>query len=127
MADNLQVGARVNVFLAGVPPEWFTKAQITINSNSQEIITVNEGYAGESPSTPMVEISVDFAVPKSGANLALFSDYVANGKAAALQFNAGGAKYASTGRITTVSTSGGANAVTEGSFTWRGKATPLTV
>lgn len=120
MADTtLQVGARVQFFASGVPFEWFTKASVTLSPNTQEILTVNDGYVGESPGVPMIEIGVDYAVPKSAANVGgLWNTIVDNGYLPA-QFNCGGLRYASTGKITNLTVSGGVNEVTSGTFTWR--------
>lgn len=120
MADNtLQVGARVQFFVEGIPLEWFTNASVTVAPNTQEILTVNEGYAGESPGTPMVEISVDFAVPKSAANLGLLWNVVQDQSFLPAQFNCGALKYAATGKVTSLSAKGGVNETTTGSFSWR--------
>lgn len=121
MANELRVGARVNFFVNGIPLEWFTKAQVTAAPNKTEIRTVNEGYAGESPGTPMVEISVDFAVPASAENLALLWNNIADGSFLPAQFNCGAFKYASTGTVTNLQVSGGVDEVTSGSFSWRGE------
>lgn len=38
-------------------------------TNSQPVMTVVKGYTGESPGAPMVELSVDSAVPSTGFEL----------------------------------------------------------
>lgn len=120
MADNtLQVGARVRVFMTGVPVEWFQKAQIQAVSNSQEIIT-EQGYSGESPGTPMVTIAVDGAVPKSAANAGQLWNMIEEASFAPLQANVGALKYAATGKVVDLSVTGGTNEVTTFSFNWRG-------
>ena len=47
--------------------DLFEEASVTINrlTNSQPVSTVHWGYNGETPGAPMVEVSVDNAVPAS--------------------------------------------------------------
>lgn len=47
------------------------EASVTIDHNTQSnpVFTVQKGYSGESPGSPMTEISVDNAVPAAGFEL----------------------------------------------------------
>lgn len=119
MAENtLQVGARVQFFVEGIPLEWFTNASVTVSPNNQPINTVNEGLAGISPGTPTVEISVDYAVPKSAANVGRLWNNIKDGGSLPAQFNCGALRYNATGVITNLSVKGGVNETTTGSFSW---------
>lgn len=64
-ASNLQLYAVANVTVNGTL--LAEEASVTVDraTNSQQVITVAKGYAGESPGAPMTEISVDEAVPST--------------------------------------------------------------
>jgi len=66
---NLQLYALADVFVNG--SLLAEEASVTIDraTNSQQVLTVNKGYSGESPGALMTEISVDSAVPAVGFEL----------------------------------------------------------
>lgn len=66
---NLQLYTAANVYING--SLLSEEASVTVNrsTNSQQVITVAKGYAGESPGAAMCEITVESAVPAADFEL----------------------------------------------------------
>jgi|SRR5271169_1026903 len=67
--SNLQLYTLANIYING--SLLAEEASVTIDraTNSQQIITVAKGYAGESPGAPMTEMSIENVVPAADFEL----------------------------------------------------------
>lgn len=63
MASNLQLYTAANVYINGSLLAEEASVTVARSTNSQQVITVAKGYAGESPGAPMTDITVENAVP----------------------------------------------------------------
>lgn len=63
MATNLQLYSNARIFVNGSELTEAADVQVSRATNSQQIVTIAKGYAGESPGAPMTEITVNNAVP----------------------------------------------------------------
>lgn len=63
MASNLQLYTNASVYVNGGLLAEEASVQVSRATNSQQVITVAKGYAGESPGAAMCEITVESAVP----------------------------------------------------------------
>lgn len=67
--SNLQLYTLANVYINGSLLAEEASVAIDRATNSQQIITVAKGYAGESPGAPMTEMSVENVVPAADFEL----------------------------------------------------------
>lgn len=63
MASSLQLYTAASVYVNGSLLAEEASVQVKRATNSQQVITVAKGYAGESPGAAMCEVTVESAVP----------------------------------------------------------------
>lgn len=69
MATNLQTYSKVSIYVNSFLLAEAVDVQVSRQTNSSQIITIEKGYAGESPGAAMCTISVKNAVPSSDFEL----------------------------------------------------------
>ena len=119
MASNTQLYTKADVFVDGLHLVEEASVQITRNTNSQAVNTVAKGYAGESPGAPMIEMTVEGAVPAADFELNP-QKYMTDLKVAEFTVFAGNSTLTFKGFVVSDSFSHAVNAESKLTFTVRG-------
>jgi hypothetical protein len=64
--SNLQQYTKVEVYLDGTLLSEEASVKVARKSGANNVFTVAKGFAGRSPGSPMLEISIESAVPAAG-------------------------------------------------------------
>lgn len=66
---QLQKYTQATVYIDGALLAEEAKVSVKRTTGSQSVVTVAKGYAGESPGAPMIEVTVESAVPSADFEL----------------------------------------------------------
>jgi hypothetical protein len=119
MAEQLQDYAILKSAMNGDALVQVTSIEHDTEGNHQPVELLEAGLAGFSPGTPVVQVTIGYAIPIGGPE-ENFQRMCVNGDYVDMQIFQGRLSFAARGKVMNNRVSSQTGQATQGTFTWRG-------